>query len=141
MSRPSHSPSSFVLMLFSDKSNLLNSSSCSFLHSAFRSPLCGSNIPPPPHLILGTPHVCSLRSAPETTVHTHKIGLLVRNAEILNEPSVIHSECLQLLFLYSVVVYQGILKLLTMSSKRRKLNTGLFEMIVGVLTTCHTQYT
>lgn len=53
----------------------------------------------PQHLILGTPPVYSLRLGPKTTFHTHKKGLRVRNVEILNEASVMHSECRQLLFL------------------------------------------
>jgi len=92
-----------------------------FPPSCFKIPLCGPNIPPPPHLILGISLVYSLRLGPETTFHAHKIGFLVRNVEILNGPSVIHSECLQLLFLHSIV-YQGILKLLMMSSKLWKVN-------------------
>ena len=74
------------------------------------------------HTVLKKPPVCSLRLGPGTTFHTHKKGLCVRNVKILNESSVIHSECRQMLFLYSVVVYQGVLKLL-MTSKLRRLNT------------------
>jgi hypothetical protein len=75
------------------------------------------------HTVFKKPPVCSLRLGPGTTFHTHKKGLRVRNVEILNEPSVIHSECRRLLFLCSVVVYQDILKLLVMSSKLRRLQT------------------
>jgi len=75
-----------------------------FLPSYFQIPPSAGQIFPQHH-ILGKPTVCSLRLGPETTFHTHKTGLLVRNVEILNEPKVIHSKCRQLFFLYSVVVY------------------------------------
>ena len=39
------------------------------------------------------------------------------------------------------VKHDEIIKNITEESKLYRQNTGLFEMIVGVLTTCHTQHT
>jgi hypothetical protein len=42
---------------------------------------------------------------------------------------------------YRVIQNKGLFKIQGYSKYRVIQNTGLFKMIVGVLTTCHTQYT